>query len=394
MNGSRVTGLLAFAFVVAARSSAACAAEQVVTLGLASNFSVVSTSTSNPFDNFFRDAVTLALADDRERLERAGLRVVTKEFDYQNDPVKALRAAKDAVASDAIGVNGYNWSSHALIAAPIHTAGKLPMITPSATADRLGHIGPFVHMACFDNSFMGREMALVARERLKAKSAVIVTAEDCAYCTDLARAFKAEFERRGGQVAKQLPILETNTEFSALAAKVKASGADVVVVPNQELLSARVIAAIVQTGMNKPFLGGDGWGNVGEQFFGILGGRVFDGYSMSHWHKDIREKRSQSFVASYLARFRKAPNDTAVLAYDATRLFDEALIRAKASGQSPTRASLEAALTGLRSFTGASGQFEFVENQAAPHKSIVLLKAGSKFQVVDVIPPREGGKDP
>ena len=136
------------------------ASEQVVKLGLASNFSEVSTSSSNPFDNYFRDAVTLALAQEQQRLERAGLRVVTKEFDYHNDPAKALAAAKEAVASDVIGVVGYNWSSHALIAAPVHNAGKLPMITPSATADRLGRIGPYIHMACFDNSFMVKKWRL------------------------------------------------------------------------------------------------------------------------------------------------------------------------------------------------------------------------------------------
>jgi branched-chain amino acid transport system substrate-binding protein len=324
-------------------------------------------------------------------LTKAGLRVETQLFDYQDDPVKALRAAEAAVATDVIAVIGYNWSSHALIAAPVHHAGKLPMITPSATADRLGTLGSYIHSACFDNSFMGRQLAVIAQEKLKAKSAALVTAANCAYCTDLARAFKEEFSRRGGRISAESPVLETATDFAAVAQAVRGAHADIVVIPNQELLSARIISALIQAGVAKPFLGGDGWGNVGEQFFGVLGGRSFAGYSLSHWHAGLADPRSRAFVAAYQARFHKAPNDTAVLAYDTTRLFVEALLRAQATGKPLSREAIEKALNELKAFEGVTGSFRYDAPNAAPAKSIVLLKAGAKFQIEGVIPP-EGGR--
>ena len=359
-------------------------AQTKVTLGLASNFSDVSTSTANPFGNYFRDGIALALDESAARLKANHLQVSTMEFNYETSTVKALQAARDAAASDAVTVVGYNWSSHALIAAPVHQENKLPMISPSATADRLSHMGPYVHTACFDNSSMAEGLAKFAKEKLHAKSASIVVASDCAYCRDLADVFRLAFERRGGRIVSETPILEREEDFAAVSVKVKAANPDVIFIPNQELLSAKIIAGLQQSGINRPFLGGDGWGDVGEQFFKILNGQSLEAYTVSHWHASIKEPRSLSFMERYKKRFHRAPNDTAVLAYDATLLFVEALIRAK----SKDRAGIEAALANMKTFEGVTGKFRFRPNQPT-EKSIVLLKnANHSFEVIDQISPK------
>ncbi len=366
------------------------AASQTVRIGLASNFSEPSSSSSNPYGDYFRNGVRLALDHAQASLKKRGLTIALEEFDYGTAQIRVRDAATRAAASNVIGVLGYNFSSHALLAAPIHQAAKLPMLTPSATADRISRMGPFVHVACFDNGFMGGTLARVAKGRLKAKRAAVVVAADCAYCQDLARAFEGEFTRDGGTVTVRSEVLESDKDFSTTIDQLKKAQFDVVLIPNQELNSARIISSLLQGGIHKPFLGGDGWGNVGNEFFAVLGDQNLEGFSVSHWHPDVAASRSRRFVHDYKECFKKMPNDTSVLAYDATLLLVDALLSAKTL----TREGLDAALGEIRQFEGITGAFRFRPGEA-PAKSMVLLSANKRrFKVVDTIAPVAQGGAP
>ncbi len=375
--------LLGFVFC-----GAAFAAEQTtVVVGLASNFSEVSTGSSNPYGGYFKDGVTLALKHSESKLRARGIRVATQEFDYGTSDIKVLEATRNAIASPAVAVLGYNYSSNALLAAPLHHESKLPMLSPSASANRLGSFGRYIHMASFSNDFMGETLARVAKSKLKASKAVILPAANCAYCSDLAESFSSHFQKLGGSVIVNLPILNDDTNFNDVIEKLKLQKFDVVFIPNQELTSARLIAALSKAGVNVPFMGADGWGNVGKEFFGILHDAKFSGYSTSHWHPDLKDRASLDFISSYKAAFGKIPNDTSVLAYDSMLLLVEALLKSKTLD----REGVENSLNQITSFRGVTGKFVLTKNQA-PRKSLVLLKTNNKrFQIVDTISPQTKG---
>jgi len=361
--------------------------QKTVQIGLASNFSEISNGSSNPYGGYFKGGVTLALEKSQAKLNKAGIVVTTKDFDYGTSDIKVLDAAKQAIASDVVAVMGYNYSSNALLAAPLHQQAKLPMLTPSATATRIGQFGRYIHMGSFDNTFMGETLARTAWTRLKARKAILLPAANCAYCSDLAEAFSKEFQKLGGSIVSNLPILAEDKDFTNVASQIKGVNFDVALIPDEELTSARVIAALTKAGIQKPFMGADGWGNVGQEFFGILGDATFSGYSTSHWHPDLQSPTSKAFVASYRKRFGKLPNDTAVLAYDSTMLLVEALVRAKFL----TREGVEDSLNSLQTFNGVTGKFLLSPNKP-PKKSLVLLKTGAKkFQIVESIAPQHRG---
>jgi branched-chain amino acid transport system substrate-binding protein len=380
---SKVMAALAFsstAFAVTVQSA------QDVHIGLASNFSEVSSSSSNPYGDYFRNGVRLAIKDAKPVLDKRGINIVFEEFDYGTNQVKVLDAANRAVKSDVIGVLGYNFSSHALLAAPIHQQAKLPMLTPSATADRIGHMGHYVHTGCFDNAFMGKTLAQIAWNRLKVRKAAMVIAADCAYCVDLAQGFEREFTAKGGVITVRKDILETDKDFSAVVEALKHSPSqtyDAILIPNQELISARIISSILKAGINKPFLGGDGWGDVGDEFFSVIGDSKLSGYSVSHWHPDLKTARSQKFVRDFQKQFGKKPNDTSVLAYDSTLLLVDALLHAKEF----TRSGLEEALNNIKQFDGVTGHSTYIAG-AAPQKSLTLLSAkNTKFTPIEMVNP-------
>lgn len=357
-------------FCIFILSHLALAAPRVVEIGVASNFSEISSSTSNPYGNYFRQGIELAIADNQVALKKKNIVIKLQEFDYGTSQMKVVEVAERACKSNVALVLGYVYSSDALLAAPIHQSCKLPMFSPSATANRLSDFDSFVHLGSFDNKFQGKVLAQIAHKKLKAKKALMVFSSDCAYCTDLASAFETEFESGGGNAVSRIAILNTDTDFSGVADKIKSLDPDVILVPNHELLSARIIAALVDKGIKKPFLGGDGWGNNGDQFTKTLNGRKIDGYSVSHWFPENPAPKSKAFMAKYQKRFGKMPNDTAVLSYDSMSIVIKALL----DSQNLERPSIEVALQKIKSFEGVTGKFDY-SRSPAPKKDLVLLKA-------------------
>ena len=372
-------------FLFQFRNPTALAAENVH-IGIASNFSEVSLNSSNPYGDFFKNGINLALKDHSTELTKRGINIVLDEYDYGNTPIKALEIAKKTIDSSAIGVIGYNFSSHALLAAPLYQAAKMPMLTPSATADRIGKMGSFIHTGCFNNTFMGKTLAHIAWNKLKAKKAAIVVAADCAYCVDLAMGFEKEFTSLGGEITIKKDILESDRDFSSVVASFKqhpSKNYDVILIPNQEINSAFVISAILKAGINKPFLGGDGWGDVGEKFFSVIGSSTLKGYSLSHWHYELKTPETKRFLKAFEKEFHKKPNDSAVLAYDSMSILINSIIAAKTL----TRAGLEESINKIKKFDGVTGHFDFIDGSAPQKSSTLLTTKAIKFVPIELIAP-------
>lgn len=354
-----------------------------IEVGLASNFSEPTASSSNPFGDYFRQGIQLAIKNKEAELNEKQIQIKLKEFDYGTKHARVLEAAKAATSSSVIAVIGYNLSSDALLAAPIHQKAKLPFITPSATADRVGTFGPYVHQACFDNAFMSKTLAKIADEKLKARKVTMIVAADCAYCQDLAHGFKKEFYKLFRVEPNEILTLEAETQFDSLIQKVRAQRPDVILLPNQELLSARVIAAFSKAGIQVPYLGGDGWGNVGDEFAKIVGDLDFRAFSLTHWHEDIDTETSKKFIKDYTQAFRKKPNDMAVLAYDSMRLLIQAILQAPTL----TRDGVETSLNRIKAFEGVTGSFVY-SGKRSPEKSLVLIKKVNEgFAAVTTLHP-------
>lgn len=357
------------------------ASAEIVNIGIASNFSELSTVSFNPFGGYFRDAIHLAIKQREDELKKSGIVLKLKEFDYGADDSRVSEVAKSAVASNVSIVVGYNYSSSALIAAPIHVSSKLPMLSPSASANRLGTFGSFVHLGSFDNHFMAESLARLAKEKLKFQKALIIPAVDCAYCVDLSQSFEKQFVSLGGDVVKTLPVLQDDKEFSGILAQLKDVEFDFVFIPNQELTSARIISAFVNGGHSKPFLGADGWGNEGKEFFSVLKGKKFVGYSVTHWHPKLNTVSSKNFVESYLENFKKLPNDTSVLAYDSMNLLIDTII----NNPDRSREGLEKSLRKIKTYKGVTGNYAFLPHMA-PRKDILILKTrNSQFEIDRVL---------
>lgn len=359
-------------------------AKEIVQIGLASNYSELSTVSFNPFGGYFKDAIDLAISDNKVFLDRAGIEINLTTYDYGTNDINVIQKAKEASSSKALAVIGYNYSAPALLSAPIHTAAKIPVIYPSASANRLSTFGKYVHLGSFSNQFMVETLAKAVISVLKKKNILVLTGANCAYCMDLADSFSTEVTKQGGNIVKTIPVLQEETDFTRVAAEAKTLKFDAVFVPTQELTAARLISALTEAGITKPFLGADGWGNEGSEFFRVLKGKKFTGYSVTHWHPKLSTQKSKIFVSNYLKRFNKLPNDTSVLAYDSMTLLIKAILRTKPL----TRENLETVLTSINTLDGVTGR-SYWEPHQAPKKNILVLKTtDTGFAIDKIIAPQ------
>ena len=362
-------------------------AKENVTVGLASNFSELSTVSFNPFGGYFQNAIELAVSDNKALLDKAGINISLVKYDYGTNDINVIKKAKEASSSNAIAVIGYNYSAPALLSAPIHTEAKIPVVYPSASANRLGTFGKYVHLGSISNQFMVESLAKIATQTIKAKRILILAAVDCAYCMDLSKSFTDEVKKYGVIDIQNIQLLEKESDYTKVAEEAKKMIFDAVFVPNQELTAARLIAALTEAGITKPFLGADGWGNEGSEFFRVLRGKKFTGYSVTHWHTKLKTKKSERFVTEYKKRFDKLPNDTSVLAYDSMTLLIQALTRTKPL----TRENLETTLSSIHTLDGVTGKSYWEPHQAPKKNMLVLKTTDTGFAINQIVTPKGGG---
>lgn len=354
---------------------------QIIHIGIASNFSEVAANSYNPFGNSVRNGVQLALKKINARFQSKGIRVETQEFNYAGNLLKVKDVVNQAAASRVLAVVGYEFSDEALIAAPLHHQLQFAMLTPSASADRLGTFGSFVHQGSFNNSYQGEVLARFAVDKLHCKKAALIVVADCAYCVDLATAFIKKYQAAGGKIVKNISVLSEDKDLEHTLFQLDPNVIDTIIVPNHELTSARIITTLLKRGIFKPYLGGDGWRTLGKDFFKQDFSKEFQGYMVAHWHLNSTKPQSQEFVREYQKNFGTLPTDSAALAYDGMMLMGDALSKMNRYD----RPSVEQALNNITSFDGVTGPFIFSEPNKAPKKAVIIMKSSGKGFVADQV---------
>lgn len=353
-------------------------------IGIAANMSEVSLVDCNPFGTSFQEGIYLALEANQNLLRSLNLELEIVPFDYGAQTEKVIEMAIQAAKSEVAAVIGYTCSTHALLAAPIHNKFHLPMITPSATANRLSKMGGYVHSGCFNNEFMAHTLAEIAHAELDSKKVLTVAASDCAYCQDLAHAFSEAYNTYHDSKYLSFSVFQTDNTFPDLVKYIRKNEPDVIFLPNQEILSTKIIKEILTSKIDIKFLGADGWGNSGQNFFEMIEGCDINGFAVAHWHTSLKDEKSQKFIRKYKKEYGRLPNDTSVLAYDTLSMF----IHALRGVETYDRNGIQNALKRKRQYNGVTGKFIYSTGGGYPKKSLVLLRLHSKaFNVVKRIDP-------
>ena len=194
-----------------------------------------------------------------------GKKLELVKYDTKSEVSEATNGATKLITENKVkALIGPATSGAGVAAQQIATDNKIPMISPSGTAenvtvDNKGMVRKYIFRTPFIDSFQGIAMGKFASTSLKAKTAAIYLDNSSDYAKGLAKYFEEEFVKSGGTVVTKEAYLQKDTDFKSTLTKMKASNPDVIYVPGYYQEVSMIIKQARELGMNQPMLGGDGW---------------------------------------------------------------------------------------------------------------------------------------
>jgi branched-chain amino acid transport system substrate-binding protein len=318
-----------------------------------------------------------------------GMKIVPVVEDSQCSADAAVNAANKVINQDKVKfILGETCSGATIPVTEIANPAKILEISPCATnpnvtVDKAGKTKDYVFRACYIDPFQGGVLAQFASGRLKAKKAFIMYDQGNDYTIGLATAFEAQFTKLGGTIVGKETYTKTDTDFSAILAKIKNAKPEVVLLPDYYNIVNLVTKQAKEKGIKLPFVGGDGWDSPDLDKAAAEGG-----YYTNHYSPEDPRPEVQNFLKAYGTAYKtddgkdKVPDALATLGYDSANLLFEAI---KAANSVDTT-KVKDALVKI-DFNGVTGKITF-DAAHNPVKALTILAVkGGKITFDSVVQP-------
>ncbi len=302
--------------------------------------------------------------------------------DNQSKAGESQTVVNKLIARDGvIAVLGEVASSRSLEAAAVCQHEKVPMISPSSTNPDVTRTGDYIFRVCFIDPFQGTVMANFATKTLKVKRVAVFTDSKSDYSKGLAKFFKEQFQKNGGEIVTELAFNGGDSDFKSQLTTIKGATPDAVFVPAYYTDVALICVQAKQLSLTVPFFGGDGWES--EKLVELGQGAVEGQYFSTHYHPDVAAPKSKAFVAAYQKRFGSAPDAMSALGYDSLMVLADAIKRAGTTESD----QLKNALTVTKGYEGVTGTTTFDADRNASKAAVILKVEGGKFRYLETISP-------
>ncbi len=285
--------------------------------------------------------------------------------DDQDSPEIASDVAKRMINQDkVVALVGLPFSRMAIPVAHIAEQARIPMISSTSTSPETTANKKYVFRVTFTDPFQGSVMAQFARNDLKVERAAVLYDEASDYNRGIAEVFKQEFTASGGSVVAFEPYITGETDFRPNLERIKASGAQVLFLPNYYTEVPIQAEQARELGIDLPLLGGDGW-----DINALASLPALDGSFISQsWHPDTANPPAQVFIKAYQAAYGALPYDIEANTYDAFGILFQAIQNQNSSDPEAIRAGLA-----NLSYTGVTGQITY-SGSGDPVKSAVIVQ--------------------
>ena len=322
-----------------------------------------------------RDGALLAIDEWNAKGGVLGKKITPIVEDSQCTPDPAVNAANKVIDQDKVHyIIGEVCSKASIPVTEIANAKKVVQISPTSTnvdvtVSKDGKTKDYIFRACFIDPFQGQVGAKFALETLKAKNAFIMLDQANDYVVGLANAFEKNFTAGGGKIVGKESYTATDTDFSAILAKVAAAKPDLIYLPDYYNIVNLATKQAKEKGITAPFMGGDGWDSSDLDLKAAAGG-----YFTNHYSPDSTAPEAVAFLKNYGAKYKddkgqpKVPDALAALAYDAANLLLQSIKDAGSDDATKVKDAM-AKIT----FNGVSGKITF-DASHNPIKSATLLK--------------------
>jgi branched-chain amino acid transport system substrate-binding protein len=303
--------------------------------------------------------------------------------DTQSKAGEPATVVNKLVARDGVvAMLGEVASSRSLEAAPICQQNKIPMVSPSSTNPKVTETGDYIFRVCFIDPFQGTVMANFAMKTLKAKKLAVFTDVKSDYSKGLAKFFKEQVAKNGGQIVVELDFNGGDKDFKAQLTSIKSANPDAVFIPGYYTDAALIAIQAKQLGLNVPLLGGDGWES--EKLTEIGKDAVEGHYFSTHYSPEVGSATSKKFVENYKKRWNgKVPDALAACGYDSAIVLVDAMKRA-GSAEGP---KVREALAATKDFDAVTGRITLNAQRDAVKSAVILQVKGGKFAYLETVSP-------
>ena len=338
------------------------------------------------FGESVRNSFLIAVEEANARGGVAGMKIAYVIQDDRNDATEAANVANLLVNQQRVqAIVGSVTSKTTIPVSDIIQSAKIPTITPTATNPKVtvadGKRKNYMFRACFIDPFQGTVMAKFSRETLKGKSAAVLYDASNDYSKGIAEVFRDAFRKQGGTVAAFESYGKDDVDFSALLTKVKASGADVLFLPDYYNKVGLIAKQVQEKRLKVRLVGPDGWDS--PDLVKIAGTAIEGGYFSNHYSPDDRRPEVVAWVKKYREKHGQVPDALGTLAYDATNLLLEAI--RKAGSDDPKK--IRDALASIRDFKAVTGKSTLDGNGDMIKSAAILKIEGGRQKFVKMVNP-------
>lgn len=323
-----------------------------------------------------REGIELAVEETNAAGGIKGKKVKVIYEDDKSTTNEASQKVRQLIDRDrVVALLGEVASSRSLAGGLIANTSRVPMVTPSSTAVEVTQGREWVFRTCFTDDQQGAVAARFVKSELKkSKMAVFYAAQDT-YSSGLARSFRDEFKKLGGEIVIDKGYQKGETNFRTYLSELKAKAPEAIFVPNyynEMVLIARQAKEIGISG--ESFVGGDGWDSA--NLVEGAGAELEGAYFTNHYAPDVPWENSTKFFTSFTAKYKHDPSSLSAQGYDAARLLFDAIGRASEVKPEPIRK----ALAETKDFKGATGTMTMDKDRNASKPIVVVRIQGKKFK--------------
>lgn len=336
------------------------------------------------------NSVTLAVEEINASGGVLGRQIELIIEDNKADATETNNAFRKLISRDQVhAIIGAVVTANSIVGAQVAQMMKVPMITPTSTAEKVTREGDYIFRSCLIDPVQGRIMANFAYNSMGIREVACLTAQSNDYSVGLEEVFAKTFEELGGKVVASESYSEGDQDFKAQLTKIRAKKPEAIYVPGYYTEAGLIARQMRQLGMDQPILGPDGFDS--PKLFEIGGDAILGSYFTNHYSIETEDEVSLRFVDSYRAKYGQDPDGFGALGYDAALILFDAIQHAGdaalAKNLASARAAIRDALADTKDISVVTGTLTLDENRN-PIKSAVILKVvDGGYEFVERIDP-------
>jgi branched-chain amino acid transport system substrate-binding protein len=284
-------------------------------------------------------------------------------------------AIEQVTQGEVIAIIGPQASNNAIPVGQMADSFKTPMVSPWSTAPKTTKDRPYVFRIPFLLDKVGEVGAQFAKDEFGATKGAVLFDVVSAYPRALAKSFRDAFEALNGP-GSLVAFEEFRTgdkDFHKQIQRIKASGAQVLFIPQYYNEIPLIIRQLKEAGLDVPILGSDSWagGDLMAECGADCHGRYFIGNYAAGGAKGVNKE----FVDQYQKAHGVLPDEPAALTYDAVNVVVKALQNTGGltGNLMEDRTLLKDQLVNLKNYEGVTGMMSF-NASGDPEKCVQIIK--------------------